>query len=116
MEKTYFIFKMTGAAMVWLASSDFWKAPLMHFPAMVWLASSDFWKAPLMHFPEVRAGLFKEFRQKKPHQSCVYYSGIDQSGWIVLIKSEILIMRGMVWLACFNKWKALLDSLESSRC
>ena len=43
MEKTYFIFKMTGAA-------------------MVWLASSDFWKAPLMHFPEVRAGFFKEFR------------------------------------------------------
>ena len=28
MEKAYFIFKMTGAAMVQPASSDFWKAPL----------------------------------------------------------------------------------------
>ena len=27
-EKAYFIFKMTGAAIVWPASSDFWKAPL----------------------------------------------------------------------------------------
>ena len=40
---------------------------------------------------------------------------IDQSGWTV-IKREILIMTGMVWLACSDKWKALLDSLESSRC
>ena len=29
MEKAYFIFKMTGAAMVQPASSDFWKAPLV---------------------------------------------------------------------------------------
>ena len=27
LEKAYFIVKMTGLAMVWLASSDFWKAP-----------------------------------------------------------------------------------------
>ena len=26
LEKAYFIFKMTGPAMVWPASSDFWKA------------------------------------------------------------------------------------------
>ena len=27
-KKAFFIVKMTGPAMVWLASSDFWKAPL----------------------------------------------------------------------------------------
>ena len=27
LEKAYFIVKMTSLAMVWLASSDFWKAP-----------------------------------------------------------------------------------------
>ena len=27
LEKAYFIAKMSGPAMVWLASSDFWKAP-----------------------------------------------------------------------------------------
>ena len=27
-------------------------------------------------------------------------------GWIVLIKGEILITAGMVWLASFDKWKA----------
>ena len=97
MEKAYFIFKMTGAA-------------------MVRLDSSVFSKAPSMRFPEVRAGFFEEFCGKKTHQSYAYYSGIDQSGWIVLIKSEILIITGMVWLACSDKWKALLDSLESSRC
>jgi len=29
LEKAYFIAKMSGPAMVWLASSDFWKAPLV---------------------------------------------------------------------------------------
>ena len=27
LEKAYFIVKMTGLVMVWLASSDFWKVP-----------------------------------------------------------------------------------------
>ena len=27
LEKAYFIVKMSGPAMVWIASSDFWKAP-----------------------------------------------------------------------------------------
>ena len=34
MEKAYFIFKMTGAAMVQPASSDFWKAPFDSFFVM----------------------------------------------------------------------------------
>ena len=29
-------------------------------------------------------------------------------GWIVLIKSEILVMAGMVWLVSSDKWKAPL--------
>ena len=29
LEKAYFIFKLTGQAMVWLTSSDKWKAPLV---------------------------------------------------------------------------------------
>ena len=68
-----------------------------------------------MRFPEVRTGFFLGVLLKKTHQSNAYYSSIDQSGWTV-IKSEILIITGMVWLACSDKWKALLDSLESSRC
>ena len=34
------------------------------------------------------------------------YLGFDWSGWIVLIKSEILIMTGMVWPVSSDKWKA----------
>ena len=68
-----------------------------------------------MRFPEVRTGFFLGVLLKKPHQSNAYYSNIDLSG-LTVIKSEILIMTGMVWLACSDKWKALLDSLESSRC
>ena len=33
---------------------------------------------------------------------------IAWSGWIVLIKSEILIMTGMVWPVSSDKWKAPL--------
>ena len=33
---------------------------------------------------------------------------IEWSGWIVLIKSEILIMTGMVWPVSSDKWKAPL--------
>ena len=33
------------------------------------------------------------------------YVGFHQSGWIVLIKSEILIMTGMVWLVSSDRWK-----------
>ena len=69
-----------------------------------------------MRFPEVRTGFFLGVSLKKTHQSYAYYSRIDQSGRTVLIKIEILIMTGMVWLACSDKWKALLDSLELSRC
>ena len=29
LEKVYLIYKMTGLVMVWPASSDFWKAPLV---------------------------------------------------------------------------------------
>ena len=32
LEKAYFIAKMSGLAMVRPASSDFWKAPLVHVP------------------------------------------------------------------------------------
>ena len=36
LEKAYFIAKMSGPAMVWLASSDFWKAPLVsHFRSII---------------------------------------------------------------------------------
>ena len=36
--------------------------------------------------------------------------GFDWSGWIVLIKSEILIKVGMVWPVRSDKWKAPLES------
>ena len=36
--------------------------------------------------------------------------GFDSSGWIVLIKSEILIKVGMVWPVRSDRWKAPLES------
>ena len=35
LEKAYFIAKMSGPTMVWPASSDFWKAPLVFKKAAV---------------------------------------------------------------------------------
>ena len=42
----------------------------------------------------------------KNHLLRAYYLGFDRSGWIILMKSEILIMTGMVWLVSSGKWKA----------
>ena len=42
----------------------------------------------------------------KNHLFCESYLGFLRSGWIVLIKSEILIMTGMVWPVSSDKWKA----------
>ena len=42
----------------------------------------------------------------KNHLLLVYYLEFDWSGWIVLIKSEILITTGIVWPVCSDKWKA----------
>ena len=38
-------------------------------------------------------------------KSFCYYLGFDCSGWIGLIKKEIIITTGMVWLVSFNEWK-----------
>ena len=40
------------------------------------------------------------------HLLRAYCLGFDWSGWIVLIKSEILITMGMVWPVSSGKWKA----------
>ena len=44
-----------------------------------------------------------------------YYLGFDWPGWIVLIRSEILITTGMVWPVSSDKWKAPSDYLSSFR-
>ena len=36
------------------------------------------------------------------------YSGSDRSNWIVLIKSEILIVTGMDWPLSSDKWNGAL--------
>ena len=41
----------------------------------------------------------------KNHLLRAYCLGFDWSGWIVLIKSEILITTGMVWPVSSGKWK-----------
>ena len=84
---------------------------------------------PLIHstlrrFPFVRTGrpdhcrtsqlanknhlLFLELFLKN-HLLRVYYLGFDWTGWIVLIKSEILFSTGMVWRVKSDKWKAPLE-------
>ena len=44
----------------------------------------------------------------KIHLLRAYYLRFDWSGWIVLIKSEILIATEMVWPVSSDKWKAPL--------
>ena len=44
----------------------------------------------------------------KIHLLHAYYLRFDWSGWIVLIKSGILIATGMVWPVSSDKWKAPL--------
>jgi len=45
----------------------------------------------------------------KNHLLRAYYLGFVWSGWIVLIKKEILIVTGIVWPVSYSKWKAPLD-------
>ena len=40
------------------------------------------------------------------------YLGIEWSGWIGLIKNEILITVGMVWPVCSGKWEAPSATLD----
>ena len=51
----------------------------------------------------------------KNHLLRAYCLGFDWPGWIVLIRSEILITTGMVWPVSSDKWKAPSDSLSSFR-
>ena len=51
-------------------------------------------------------GFYKElFLKNRLLRAC--YLGFEWSGWIVLIKSEILVTTRMVWAVSFDKWKAL---------
>ena len=52
----------------------------------------------------------------KNHLLCAYCLGFDWSGWIVLIKSEILITTGMVWPVSSGKWKRPLVNTLYIRC
>ena len=69
-------------------------------------------------------GHLKEFLlKKKNHQPHAYYSANDQFGWTNLIKSETLIMTGLVWLASSDKWKVPLvcthghqDRMQMRQC
>ena len=61
-----------------------------------WLA--QLWRTS--HFDN-KIGFFQEFCWTKLF--LVYYLGFDWSGWIVLIKSEILITTGMVWPVSSDK-------------
>ena len=42
-----------------------------------------------------------------------YYLGFDWSGWIALIKSKVVITKGMSWPGSSDKWKAPEDSYLS---
>ena len=52
----------------------------------------------------------------KNHLLRAYCLGFDWSGWIVLIKSEILITTGMVWPVSSGKWKRPLVNTLYIRC
>ena len=57
-----------------------------------------------------RNRLFPWSLTEKPSPLCIIF-WIDWSGWLVFIKSEILIKVGMGWLVSSDKWKAPLDCL-----
>ena len=80
--------------------------------------------AHLKRFPKVRTGRpdhgrTRHFGNKigffsneillKNHLLCAQYLGFDWSGWLILIKSEILITMGMGWPVSSDKWKAPLS-------
>ena len=44
-----------------------------------------------------------------------HYLAFDWSGWIALIKSKILITKGMSWLSSSDKWKPPEDSYAPCR-
>ena len=87
---------------------------------MLWLSTVSFkFESYLGDFPKVSTGwpdhccwtshfaaisFFREFLLKS-HLLHAYYLEFDKSGWIVLIKSEILIMTGMIWPVSSDKWK-----------
>ena len=88
---------------------------------LVWMRIS---RRNLGRFPKVRTdrpdhgrtshfdktiSFFQEFLLKN-HLLRANYLGFNISGWIVLIKSEILITTGMVWPVSSDKWKAPLVS------
>ena len=52
---------------------------------------------------------FQECFFMKTHLLPTYYLRFDWSDWIVLIKSEILIAKGMDWPVSSDKWKAPLN-------
>ena len=66
-------------------------------PAGPW-PDQSFWQSDKL-FPRVFADLLILLRAN--------YLGFNISGWVVLIKSEILITTGMVWPVSSDKWKAL---------
>ena len=55
---------------------------------------------------ENEVGFSQEFLPKK-HFFGACYLGVDLFGWRVLIKGEILIATGTVWLVSSDKWKEL---------
>ena len=55
------------------------------------------------HF-ENETGFFQEFLMKNDFLRA-YYLGFGWSGWITLIKSTILVTKGMSWPVSSYKWK-----------
>ena len=56
------------------------------------------------HFDKERIIFPRVFAEN--HLFCTNYLVFDWSGWIVLIKSEILNTTGIVWPLSSDKWKA----------
>ena len=63
---------------------------------------------------QIKSAFSKGFLVKN-HLLRAYYLGCDWPGWIVLIRSEILITTGMVWPVSSDKWKAPSDYLSRFR-
>ena len=86
-----------------VADLGFRKKEMHSFPRGA-LSKSQNWPAgPVIFDNEI--AFFKESFLKN-HLLPAYYLGFDWSGWIVLIKSEILVTTRMVWLVSSDKWKA----------
>ena len=110
----YYAFIYSSENVLFLTSPKLWTATFFSTPS-IWhlenfraLLESQNWPWPDRSFWKWSKLFPRDFDENG--FLCVCYLRFDWSGWIALIKSEILITTGLAWAVIADKWKAPLDS------